>query len=178
MADLIDIAELQKTFAEANQSDEPIAVSTPSGSYVLGDTTKAMSTSPKDYELEFYLPIPDGGAPAGAELVMDGRAYSQKVVAKEKFITERIGRKVRNYASTVAMAFLKFQETGESEIYTAEDLMAIYAVFDDSVIDACEKMVVTVLGVSDSMIEYITDASLMKACAQILKNNPSFFQMD
>ena len=59
-----------------------------------------------------------------------------------------------------------------------EDLIKVYEVFDDNVIDACEKLLGSVLGVSDSLIQYITDQSLIDNCAKILENNPSFFQAD
>lgn len=177
MADLIDIEELQRTFQEANQDDTPIAVSTPSNQAVIGDPLKQGTTEPQDYELVFWLPV-QGQPPAGAQLVMNGNAYVQVVKAKQKFITQRIGRKVRSYASTIAMAFMKFNEDGSSDLYTSNELMEVYAVFDDKVIDACEKMLVTVLGINEDLIQYITDMSLMENCSKLIRNNPSFFQAD
>lgn len=178
MSDVIDLSEIQKAFEDANQDDTPIAVSTPSGSQVIGDPVKQGITQPKDYEMVFYLPIVNGKAPQGAEIVLDGKAYVQRVKAKEKFISQRIGRKVRSYASTIAMAFTKFREDGTSEVFTSADLMEVYMLFDDDVIDACEKMIVTVLGVSEDLIQYITDESLMHTCSELIKNNPAFFQVD
>lgn len=177
MADIIDIEALQASFIKANQSDEPFAVTTPSGSVVSGNTVKYGTTTPKDYVLEFYLPVA-GDIPDNAELVMDGKAYRQMVTAKERFITQRIGRKVRSYASTVAIAFTKFEVDGSSSIYTADDLLEIYSHFDDSVIDAFEKIVSEVLGISEHMMQYITDVSLIDTASKILENNPGFFQAD
>lgn len=178
MTSTIDLSEIQKAFENANSDDTPIAVSTPSGNQVIGNPLKQGVTEPKTYEMEFYLPVLNGNVPQGAELVLGGKAYKQKVVAKEKFISQRIGRKVRSYASTVAMAFMKFKEDGTSELYTSADMMEIYRLFDDSVIEACEKMIVTVLGVSDELIQYITDVSLMQTCSELINNNPAFFQVD
>ena len=61
-----------------------------------------------DYELEFWLPVPEDFDPAGSdlELVMGGTAYVQRVEAKQRFISARIGRRVRNYASRVAITLL------------------------------------------------------------------------
>lgn len=84
MSDVIDLSEIQKAFEDANQDDTPIAVSTPSGSQVIGDPVKQGITQPKDYEMVFYLPIVNGNAPQGAEIVLDGKAYVQRVRAKEK----------------------------------------------------------------------------------------------
>ena len=116
--------------------------------------------------------------PADAELVMDGKAYKQIITAKEKYITPRIARKVRNYASTVAMSLIEFKDQGESDIYTAEDLLKVYAVFDDNVIDACEKLVISALGIPEHLSQYATDESLLATCSALIRNNPSFFQID
>jgi len=51
-------------------------------------------------------------------------------------------------------------------------------VFDDSVIDACEKLVGEVLGIPEHLTAYITDVSLIENCGKILRENPSFFQVD
>ena len=171
-----ELAKMQDSFIEATQTDTPVAVQTPTSSVVNGEPTKIGSTEPKDYTLVFYLPVPKEGAPAG--IVMDGKAYKQVVHAEEKFVSPRIARKVRHYASTLALAFTDLKEDGSSEIYTVEDLIKVYEVFDDNVIDACEKLLGSVLGVSDSLIQYITDQSLIDNCAKILENNPSFFQAD
>ena len=173
-----ELAKMQDSFIEATQTDTPVAVQTPTSSVVNGEPTKIGSTEPKDYSLVFYLPIPKEGAPAGAKIVMDGKAYKQVVHAEEKFVSPRIARKVRHYASTLALAFTDLKEDGSSEIYTVEDLIKVYEVFDDNVIDACEKLLGSVLGVSDSLIQYITDQSLIDNCSKILENNPSFFQAD
>lgn len=178
MTKYVDVEELQKIFSKANDDTTPIAVSTDTGNTVTGDASKYGTTEAKDYELTFWLPVTEGQDTSGLELVNGGQAYVQKVTAKQKFITARIGRKVRSYASTIAMAFVNFKDDGDSEIYTVDDLLTIYSIFNDEVIDACEKLVVQVLGVSENMIEYITDVSLMDACAKIMKNNPSFFQVD
>ena len=85
---------------------------------------------------------------------------------------------MRNYASVISIAFTEFKEDGSTEVYTPEDLFKLYELFDDDVIDACEKMVVEVLGVPSHLAEYITDMSLINACGDILRNNPSFFQID
>lgn len=173
-----ELAKMQDSFIEATQTDTPVAVQTPTSSVVNGEPTKIGSTEPKDYTLVFYLPVPKEGAPAGTEIVMDGKAYKQVVHAEEKFVSPRIARKVRHYASTLALAFTDLKEDGSSEIYTVEDLIKVYEVFDDNVIDACEKLLGSVLGVSDSLIQYITDQSLIDNCSKILENNPSFFQAD
>lgn len=178
MADKIDIQELVKAFQEANQDDTPIAVQTPSGNSVIGDTVKQGTIEPQSYEMTFWLPVVNGEAPAGAELVMDGKAYVQKVVAKEKFITAKIGRHVRSYASKVAITFTKFKDQGDSEIYTVDDLLEIYSLFDDDTIEACENMIVAVLGISNELVQYITTESLIETCAKLIANNPSFFQID
>lgn len=177
MSNIIDIEKLHKSFSEANQDDTPFAVTTPSGSVVNGDPAKYGSTSPKDYTLEFYLPV-QGEVPAGAELVMGGSAYRQLVTAKQKFISQRIGRKIRSYASTVAIAFTKFHGDGNSNIFTVEDLVEVYAHFDDDVIHAFESIVSEVLGISPHLMEYITDTSLIENAAKIMENNPGFFQAD
>ena len=107
---------------------------------------------------------------------MGGSSYKQVINADQKFITARIARRVRNYASTITLAFTKFNEDGDSEIYTVDDLLKVYEVFDDNVIDACEKLVGTVLGIPDHLMQYITDTSLIETCTKIIENNPSFFQ--
>lgn len=176
MAEVIDLEKLQNSFQEANQADTPIAVSTPSGSHIIGDTTKQGTTTPQDYTLEFWLPVVNGQYPEGAKLERDGEVYVQEVVAKQKFITQRAGRKVRNYASTIAVAFVDFKEEGFSEIYTADDLLKVYQLFTDDVVEACEKLVCEVLGVSENLIPYITDRSLFGTVGKIMTNNPGFFQ--
>lgn len=172
-----ELANLQASHQEAVQSDAPVAIQTQTHSVLNGDSTKVGSISSKDYVLTLWLPI-IGQAPEGAEIVQDGKAYVQQITAKEKYITPRIARKVRNYASVISIAFTEFKEDGSTEVYTPEDLFKLYELFDDDVIDACEKMVVEVLGVPSHLAEYITDMSLISACGDILRNNPSFFQID
>lgn len=173
-----ELAKLQSVHTEAVQSDTPVAIQTPTHSVVNGDSTKVGSITPKDYTVTLWLPVVNGQAPAGAELVQDGQAYIQEVSAKQKFITPRIARKVRNYASIISIAFTEFKEDGTTEVYTPEDLFKIYEVFDDAVIEACEKLVGEVLGIPEHLTEYITDVSLIDTCGKILANNPSFFQVD
>lgn len=172
-----ELSKLQNSFVEATQTQEPVAIQTATSSVVNGDSTKIGSASPKDYTVTLWLPI-IGKAPEGAEIVQDGHAYIQEISAKSKYITPRIARKVRNYASIISMAFTDFQENGDTDIYTPEDLFKVYEVFDDNVIDACEKLVGEVLGIPEHLTEYITDVSLMTNCAKILRENPSFFQID
>lgn len=172
-----ELKEVQKSFIEATQTDEPVAIETPTGNHINGDTTKYGLVTPKDYEITLYLPIV-GKAPEGARVVLGGKAYEQKVQAKERFISARVARKARNYTSIVAMAFTGFQEDGSSEPITVEDVLKSYALFDDTVIDACEKLVSVVLDIPHEYVQYITDTSLMKTCYEIIKNNQSFFQED
>lgn len=171
-----ELSKLHGKFTEATQTQEPVAIQTPTNSVVNGDSTLIGSTSPKDYTVTLWLPIM-GEAPAGAEIVADGTAYVQEISAKGKYITPRIARKVRNYASVISVAFTNFKEDGSTEIYTPEDFFKVYEVFDDTVINACEKLVGEVLGIPEHLTEYITDISLMENCSKILSNNPSFFQV-
>lgn len=172
-----ELSKLQDNFVEATQTQEPVAIQTPTSSVVNGDSTKIGSASPKNYQVTLWLPI-TGQVPEGAEIVQDGHAYVQEISANSKYITPRIARKVRNYASIISMAFTDFKENGDTEIYTPEDLFKVYEIFDDTVIEACEKLVGAVLGIPEHLTEYITDVSLMANCAKILKENPSFFQVD
>lgn len=172
-----ELAKMQEKVIDATKSDAPVAIETPTTSVVNGDPSKVQSIDPKNYTVELWLPV-TSATPATAERVMDGTAYKQFVNADQKFITARIARKVRNYASIISMAFTDFQENGDTEIYTPEDLFKVYEVFDDNVIDACEKLVGEVLGIPEHLTEYITDVSLMTNCAKILRENPSFFQID
>lgn len=172
-----ELAEMQKSFTEATHSDEPVAIQTPTTNVVNGDPRKTGLNISRDYTLTLWLPVTED-TPKDSEFVLDGTSYIQEVKAKQKRITPSVARRIRNYASTIAIAFTEFKEDGTSELYTAEDIMKVYEVFDDDVINACENMVKLVLGVPDSVVEYITDVSLMETCSLILKNNPSFFQND
>lgn len=172
------LEELNKAFVDAVTDDAPIAVSTEAGAVVSGDSRKVRSIGKQDYELEFWLPVPPGSDTSGLELVQGGSAYVQRVTAEQRFISARIGRKVRNYASKLAIVFTQFKEEGATDVYTAEDMFKLYEIFDDSAIDACEKLLVEVLGISPNLIQYITDESLMQNVSLILKNNPNFFQVD
>ena len=180
MADKIlsieELSKLRKDFEEATQTEQPVAIQTPTTSIVNGDSTRTGEVTPKDYTVTMWLPIV-GKAPEGAEIVQDGKAYIQEVTAKEKFITPRMARKVRNYASVISMSFTDFKEDGSTEIYTPEDLFKMYELFDDKVIDACEKLVSEVLGIPEHLTAYITDVSLIENCGKILRENPSFFQV-
>lgn len=175
---ILSIAELHKQFESATKTDEPVAIETPSGNHINGTTSLVGSVTPKDYVLEFYLPVLDGKYPSEAELVMGGTAYRQLIKANQKFITARVARKVRSYASKVALAFTDFKERGDSSIYSPEELMKFYQLFDDEVIKACEGLIVTTLGIDESLMEYITDVSLINTCAELINNNKSFFQED
>ena len=172
-----ELSRLQGSFIEATKTEEPVAIQTPTASVVNGNPALAGSNTPRNYEITLYLPVTEQ-TPADAELVMDGKAYKQIITAKEKYITPRIARKVRNYASTVAMSLIEFKDQGESDIYTAEDLLKVYAVFDDNVIDACEKLVISALGIPEHLSQYATDESLLATCSALIRNNPSFFQID
>ena len=171
-----ELSKLQEGFREATQSDAPVAIQGNARALVNGDSSKVGNISPKDYTVTLWLPI-IGEAPAGAEIVQDGKAYVQEVTAKERYITPRIARKVRNYASIISIAFTEFREDGSTEIYTPDDLFKIYEVFDDSVIEACEKLVGEVLGIPEHLTAYITDVSLIENCGKIMRENPSFFQV-
>ncbi len=160
-----ELANLQASHQEAVQSDAPVAIQTQTHSVLNGDSTKVGSISPKDYVLTLWLPI-IGQAPEGAEIVQDGKAYVQQITAKEKYITPRIARKVRNYASVISIAFTEFKEDGTTEVYTPEDLFKLYELFDDDVIDACEKMVVEVLGVPSHWLS-ISLICLLSALVEI-----------
>lgn len=174
----VTVEDLNEAFVEAVHDDTPMAVATNSGKVVSGDTRRVGEARKVDYELEFWLPVPEDFDPAGSdlELVMGGTAYVQRVEAKQRFISARIGRRVRNYASRVAIAFTNFKEDGSTEVYTAEDFFKLYELFDDNVIEACENIIVEVLGVSTNLIQYITDESMMENVLKIMQNNPSFFQ--
>lgn len=172
-----ELKQLQGGFTEAVQSDEPVAIQTPTNNVVNGNPTLTGSNGPKNYTLTLYLPV-NASTPKDAKLVMGGTAYEQQIVAEQKFITARVARKVRNYASIIAMAFTEFKEDGETELYTVEDILKVYEIFDDNVIDACEKLVFTVLGLPEHLTQHVTDTSLMQVCTEILRNNPSFFQND
>lgn len=173
---VMNIEELQKSVIASTQSEEPVAIQTPTGNVVNGNSLLTGTNEPKDYKITLWLPIQNGVVPEGAEVVMNGTAYVQEVVAKQKFISAQVARKVRNYASIITMAFTKFEENGDSSLYTPEDIIKVYEIFDDNVINACEKMVTTVLGINDNLVQYITDTSLMDVCSQIIQNNPAFFQ--
>lgn len=175
---IVSVEDLNEKFVNAVSDDTPIAVQTPTGNVVSGDTRKVGTTQKKDYELTFYLPVEEGMDTSKLTLVMGGAAYRVTVKANQRFISGRIGRKVRNYASKVAVAFTQFREDGSTDVYTVEDYFKLLEVFDDEVIEACEKLVVETLGVSEALIPYITDESLMEAVGQILTNNPSFFQVN
>ena len=170
-----ELTKMQDKVIDATKSDAPVAIETPTTSVVNGDPSKVQSIDPKNYTVELWLPV-TAETPATAERVMGGTAYKQLINADQKFITARIARRVRNYASTITLAFTNFKEDGDSEIYTVDDLLKVYEVFDDNVIDACEKLVGTVLGIPDHLMQYITDTSLMETCTNIIENNPSFFQ--
>ena len=170
-----ELAKMQEKVIDATKSDAPVAIETPTTSVVNGDPSKVQSIDPKNYTVELWLPV-TSETPATAERVMGGSAYKQLINADQKFITARIARRVRNYASTITLAFTKFNEDGDSEIYSVDDLLKVYEVFDDDVIDACEKLVGTVLGIPDHLMQYITDTSLIETCTKIIENNPSFFQ--
>lgn len=170
-----ELARMQEKVIDATKSDAPVAIETPTTSIVNGDPSKVQSIEPKNYTVELWLPV-TSETPTTAERVMGGTAYKQLINADQKFITARIARKVRNYASTITLAFTNFKEDGDSEIYTVDDLLKVYEVFNDDVIDACEKLVGTVLDIPDHLMQYITDTSLMDTCTKIIQNNPSFFQ--
>ena len=172
-----ELKNLQGGFVEATRSNEPVAIQTPTNNVVNGNPTLTGANTPKNYTLTLYLPV-NASTPKDAKLVMGGTAYEQQIVAEQKFITARVARKVRSYASTIAMAFTEFKEEGETELYTVEDILKVYEIFDDSVFDACEKLVFTVLGLPEHLTQHVTDTSLMQVCTDILKNNPSFFQND
>ena len=169
-----ELTKMQDKVIDATKSDAPVAIETPTTSVVNGDPSKVQSIDPKNYTVELWLPV-TAETPATAERVMGGTAYKQLINADQKFITARIAHRVRNYASTITLAFTNFKEDGDSEIYTVDDLLKVYEVFDDNVIDACEKLVGTVLGIPDHLMQYITDTSLMETCTNIIENNPSFF---
>lgn len=172
-----DMKKAYEAYTEAVNTDEPVAIETPTGNVVNGSPSLVGSNNPKNYKVTLYLPIL-GEAPEGARIVMNGTSYEQIIEAKEVFITSRIARRVRNYASVVALAFTEFKEDGTSNVYTPQDLLKVFQLFDDNVIEACEKMVSVVLGIPENLIQYITDVSLITVCKEILANNPSFFQED
>lgn len=172
-----ELSKLHGSFIEATKTDEPVAIQTPTTSVVNGNPALSGSNDPKDYRITLYLPV-TAQTPADAELVMDGNAYKQEITAKRKYITPRIARKVRNYASTIAISLIEFKEQGESDVYVAEDLLKVYSMMDDNVIDACENMVISVLGIPEHLAQYATDESLLATCSALIRNNPSFFQVD
>lgn len=174
---LQQLKEMHGAIEGATQSDEPVAIQTDNVSVLNGDSTKMGANYPIDYNIVLYLPVTDS-TPKDANLKMNGTCYEQIVTAEQKFITPRIARKVRNYATTVAIAFTKFEENGSSEIYTVEDIFTIFQLFDDNTIEACEKLISNVLGIPEHLLQYITDESLMENCVKVIKNNPSFFQED
>ena len=72
---------------------------------------------------------------------------------------------------------LGIEVVGDTKVkIMVEDDEDKWEVFDDNVINACEKLLGAVLGVSDSLLQYITDESLIENCSKLLDNNPSFFQ--
>ena len=103
-----ELAKMQEKVIDATKSDAPVAIETPTTSVVNGDPSKVQSIDPKNYTVELWLPV-TSATPATAERVMDGTAYKQFVNADQKFITARIARKVRNYASIISIAFTDFR---------------------------------------------------------------------
>ena len=109
-----ELAKMQGKVIDATKSDAPVAIETPTTSIVNGDPSKVQSIEPKNYTVELWLPV-TSETPTTAERVMGGTAYKQLINADQKFITARIARKVRNYASTITLAFTNFKEDGDSE---------------------------------------------------------------
>lgn len=171
-----ELTKMQGSFEEATKTDTPVAINTPTGNVVNGFPNKMGTTSPKDYHLVLYLPVNEKTNLDEVTLSEDGMFYRQDVTARQKEITLSKSRRVRNYATIIAMAFTEFREDGDTNLYTAEDILKVYELFDDEVIDACEKLVSTVLDIPSSLAQHITDVSLMQNCSLILQNNPSFFQ--
>lgn len=173
-----ELAKMQSQVVNATESDEPVAIQTPTESVVNGNPLNTGSVTPKDYVLRLYLPKHLYSMSLGAKESKDGKCFIQDLKVKEKFINSHISRVSRSYASKVAIAFTDFKEDGTSELFSADDLLKVYETFNEEVINACEKLVSTVLDVPENLVNYVSDVSLMENCSLIIKNNPSFFQDD
>lgn len=175
---IVAISELQKAYIGAVNTDEPVAVELPTGGEVNGDPALMGMSGLEDYVLTLYLPIPQEGIPEGKREVMNGSFYEDFLTVKERTITPKIARRLRHHVSIVAVAFTKFETNGETSLYEIEDLMEVYKRFDDEVITACEEIVKQVLGLNDTVIEYLVDTSLLAVVTDIIKKNQAFFQID
>lgn len=174
---LEEVANMQGNFTSATQTDEPVAISTPTNNIVNGNPQLTNTNEPKDYKVEFILPVTEA-TPADAEFLYNNTAYRQIVTVKQKFISSMIARRARHYSAYIASVFTDFKELGDSKIYTPDEVVRVYENFTEEAQKACENLVKIVLGIPDHLMPYITDLSIINLSGEIIKNNKAFFQID
>lgn len=156
------IIDIRDALNSEDGADVPFAVVKDQNIAVFGDAN-ATAIQAKDYRILFHIPVetPDG---------IQYKSYEKTY--KNVFIKPIQQTKV---VRLLAQLYPYFKQIvgGEVKDRTDEDLIAIVASMEDHVIDTMYDLVLQVLGIDESLRDYMDGGSVVTAAVQLIKSNPS-----
>lgn len=167
------IAELQGAMEEAQTNDQPFRWQNQQGkTEVVGDVAEIDVDG--DYIVNFEYPSSYANQFPDAEDNGNGT-----ITVTRKFdgvsISPRKARRLRNAVAVLISAFAKYDAETGMDIMTVAEIAERYEILTDDVVDAMEKVLQVVLGITDADMEFVTDESLITATGLIVARNSGFF---
>lgn len=155
-----DYDRIDQALKEAEKDDTPFLVASDDELKVVGDANKT-ELNLHDFEIAFRLPPEDGGT-----------YRTVKKTFKNVYITPRQDAKILKAITTLLPFFKAARQTGDVEPLTEDEKVSIVASLADEAYDIMYDMVAVVLGIDDSVKEYMLPGSVMQAVVQIIRGFP------
>lgn len=168
------IAELQGAMEAAQTNDQPFSWRNQQGkTEVVGNVAEIDVDG--DYIVNFEYPSSYANQFPDAEDNGNGT-----ITVTRKFdgvsISPRKARRLRHAVAVLISAFAKYDAETGMDIMTVAEIAERYEILTDDVVDAMEKVLQVVLGITDADMEFVTDESLITATGLIVARNSGFFQ--
>lgn len=163
--------ELLKTYDEikegidnAPESPVPFPVVKDDKVNVIGDANETQINK-RDFKIVLKLPAEVDGD-------NDGKGYTLKEVEfKDVFITPRQSAKVVSSLCRLMPFFRKIEENTAKE-YAENEVVELLAEFGDEFVDSMYDLVAKVLKIDPSLVDFMTQASVINATVKIINDYP------
>lgn len=143
---------------KASQSVIPFQVTQDDELAVVGDANKT-EINKHDFTITFKIPTDSGYVTRNKEF-------------KGVFLKPRHESKVVKVVTELLPFFRKVNTDGSISTYTDEEKARIVNEFSDSLYDHMYRLVEAVLGIDEDIGDYMTQASVLQAAAQIIEMYP------
>lgn len=154
-----ELLKMKEAVDSASNSTIPFPIVKDNTVAVAGDPNKT-ELNKQDFTISFRIPDGQGGY------------ISKDVEYKDVYLTPRRALTASRLITSLMPLFRNAKSDGTVGDYTEEEMIVLVNSLDENVIDLMYKLVASVIGVNDELVEFMIPRSVLDAILKILTVYP------